>query len=472
MAVNVAWVIVRDALPRGLGRAAIVIAVALGLGLALAGCGNSNLTNPLTSTASIESPATPPAQGMAAAGTPAPATTVQQAETRIAEASAERVRQQGGIKVAVLLPLTGKGKSTEVANALKQAGELAMFDLNNPDIVLTAKDTKGTPEGARAAAEEAVQSGAELIIGPLFAKDVSAAAPVAQKAGVPMIALSSDQKVAGNGVYLLSFLAGQDVDRIVTYTIASGKRRFAGLVPDTPYGQIVEASFRDAVARHGGELVALERFPEGDPNAMLGPTEKIAELARTKTPKTKEQPEQLPVEPKIDALFIPAGAETMPTLAPILPYFEIDTEAVKVIGTGNWDYAEIGKEASLVKGWYPGPDPEGWRKFTERYAATYGAAPPRIASLAYDAVSLAVSLSKLPRGERYSAAQLTRPSGFAGVDGLFRLKGDGTCERGLAVLEVQKFGPRVIDPAPAVFVEPVETTASATPAGGAALPRF
>jgi hypothetical protein len=47
--------------------------------------------------------------------------------------------------------------------------------------------------------------------------------------------------------------------------------------------------------------------------------------------------------------------------------------------------------------------------------------------------------------------QLTRASGFAGIDGLFRLLPDGTCERGLAILEVREGGPVVIDPAPSSF---------------------
>jgi hypothetical protein len=62
-----------------------------------------------------------------------------------------------------------------------------------------------------------------------------------------------------------------------------------------------------------------------------------------------------------------------------------------------------------------------------------------------------VSLSQNARGQRYSAGQLTRASGFAGVDGLFRLLPDGTSERGLAILEFRPGGPAVIDPAPSSF---------------------
>lgn len=346
--------------------------------------------------------------------------------------------QHPSIKVAVLLPLSAGGDTRKVAQALKQAGELALFDFNNPAVQLVPKDTRGTVEGAAAAAQEAVAEGAELIIGPLFARSVTAAAPIAQRARVPMIAFSSDHQVAGNGVYLLSFLAGSDVLRIVSYAATQGKRRFAALFPKTDYGTVVREAFVKAVQATGGEIVATQVYPP-EANGMLEPVKEIAALAK------KGEPSQ------IDALFLPAGSDILPALAPLLPYFEIDTEAVKVIGTSGWDYTGVGREKSLIGGWFPAPDPRGWREFTKRYVDTYGEVPPRLASLAYDAVSLAVTLSQNPPGQRFTPEQLTRPSGFAGIDGLFRLRPDGTSERGLAILEVQRFGNRVIEEAPRTF---------------------
>lgn len=351
-------------------------------------------------------------------------------------------RERPSVKVALLLPLSAQGNTADVAKALKQAGELALFDFDDPDVTLMTKDTKGSAEGARAAAEAAVSDGAELIIGPLFAKSVKAAAPAAREAGIPVIAFSSDRSVAGDGVYLLSFLAGSDVPRIVDFAVSRGKRRFAALIPEGGYGDVAEKAFRAAVRDEGGELVALERLPK-DANGMMEPTKRVAGLATSS--EDSAQP------PRVDALFIPAGPESLPTIAALIPYYEIDTEQVQLLGTGLWDYSNIGKEEPLEGGWYPGPDPKGWRSFTQDYVETYDETPPRLASLAYDAVSLAVSLSGNPPGERYTREQLTRASGFSGVDGLFRLRRDGTSQRGLAILEVQRFDSRVIDPAPDSF---------------------
>jgi ABC-type branched-subunit amino acid transport system substrate-binding protein len=344
----------------------------------------------------------------------------------------------GGVKVAFLLPISGQGNAQGVAKALKQAGELALFDFDNPNVQLAPKDTLGTPDGARAAAQQAIKEGAELIIGPLFANEVAAVAPDAQKANVPVVAFSSDRKVAGNGVYLLSFLAGGDVPRIVSYAVSRGKKRFAALLPQTDSGRLMEQSFIAAVNQQGGQVVMVKTYPQ-DANGMIQPVREIAALGR------KGQP------PQIDALFMPGSSDTLPTIAPLLPASDFDSKAVTLLGTGSWDYAGVGKEEALVGGWFAAPDPKGWTEFTRRYVETYGDVPPRLASLAYDAVSLAVSLSNNPKGKRFSQGQLTRASGFAGIDGLFRLRPDGTSERGFAVLEVQRYGNEVIDVAPSAF---------------------
>jgi ABC-type branched-subunit amino acid transport system substrate-binding protein len=239
-------------------------------------------------------------------------------------------------------------------------------------------------------------------------------------------------------VYLLSFLAGSDVPRIVSYAASRGKKRFAALVPQTDSGRLVEQSFLAAVSQAGGKVVTVKSYPQ-DANGMAAPVREVAALAK------KGQ------TPEVDAILIAGGADNIPSLAPLLPSSEMDTQNVKLIGTGSWDYSGVGREEILTGGWFPAPDPKGWTDFTKRYADTYGDVPPRLASIAYDAVSLAVSLSNNPKGKRYTNTQLTRAAGFAGIDGLFRLRADGTSDRGFAILEVQRSSNEVIDVAPSSF---------------------
>lgn len=341
-------------------------------------------------------------------------------------------------KIAVLLPLTARGQAAPVANGLKQAAELALFEQNNPNVALIFKDTAGTIEGARAAAEGAAADGAVLILGPLYAQNVKAArtAPAAQH--IPMIAFSNDRTVAGPGTYLLGFLAEDEVDRIVAFAAGRGKRRFAALLPNDSYGRIVKRAFHAAVARSGGQVVAAQDYPPGT-TGLLSPARKLFE--RVRTAGERGQP--------VDAVFIPGGPDVLPSLAPLLNYANGNAMQIRFLGSGGWDYPSVGRNSMFVGGWYPAPDPRGWREFSKRFVKTFGSAPPRIASLSYDAVTIAVTLAQsYPKGQRYTPANLARPSGFIGVDGPVRLNGNGIPDRGLAILEVQKFGSQVIDPAP------------------------
>ena len=352
------------------------------------------------------------------------------------------------VKVVMILPLSGGGQTEIIAKAMKQAGEMALFEFDNPAVQLIVKDGKGTPEGSRAAAEEAVKVGAELIIGPLFAKSVAAVTPVARKANIPVIAFSSDRAVATRGTYLLSFIPGTDVPRIVSYASQQGRKRFAALIPDDAYGRLIESEFRQSVTRSGGTVVTVSHFPV-TANAMLDP------VKRTKEAIDAAQAAGQP----IDALFLPAGEESLPTIASLLKFKAIDTRSIKLLGLGGWNYANAGREPVLLGGWYAAPDPRGWHDFAQRFARTYKGVPPRIASVAFDAVSLALALSGGPAGNRYTEANLTRTSGFAGIDGLFRFQPSGLVERNFAVLEVQSFGSKLLDAPPSTFAAAPYTSA-------------
>ena len=342
------------------------------------------------------------------------------------------------VKIAVLLPLAGFDQSAAIAKSMKQAAEMALFERNDPNVQLIVKDDGGTVSGAQTAATQAVAEGAEIIVGPLFASAVPGAALVARQANVPVLALSNDVRVAGNGVYLMSFLVEQEVDRIVAFAASRGKRQLAALIPDNAYGQIVETAFRNAVARHGAAVRVLERYPLKS-NGMLKPAQRVMKAIN------HAKDAGLP----IDALFVPGGQESLPSLGPILAYAGLDQNSIQLLGTGAWDYPNVGREAALIGGWYAGPEPSAWNNFSERFTRTFGHAPPRIASLSFDAVGYAMTLAAESTGPQpFAAANITRLNGYVGVDGLVHLSPNGRPQRSLAVLEVQKFGTTIVDAAP------------------------
>jgi branched-chain amino acid transport system substrate-binding protein len=339
----------------------------------------------------------------------------------------------GQVKVALVLPLSAAGNAGAAAQSMKNAAEMALAEFTSPNIQLLIKDDAGTAQGAQTAAQQAVDEGAEIILGPLFAVSVGAVAQVARTRNIPVIAFSTDTSVASRGVYLLSFLPESDVERIVEYAVSQGKRSFAALVPENAYGSVVEAAFNQAVSKRGARIIALERYPL-DRQRMQDPVKRVAQAAN-----------------QADAIFIPDGADAVPLVAQSLAAAGIERRRIQLLGTGLWDDPRIFAESTLQGGWFAAPEAAGFRNFSSRYRARFGQEPVRTATLSYDAVSLIAALVKTQGPQRFSEQVLTNTSGFSGIDGIFRFRADGTNERGLAVLRVTSSGPQLISPPPKAF---------------------
>jgi ABC-type branched-subunit amino acid transport system substrate-binding protein len=339
----------------------------------------------------------------------------------------------GSIRVGLLLPLSGAGNAGVAAQSMRNAAELALVEFQNPNIQLLVKDDGSSPQGAQQAAQQAISEGAEIILGPLFGIAVPGAAQVARARNISVIAFSTDSSVAGRGVYLLSFLPESDVERIVGYAASTGKRSFAAMLPDNAYGTVVEGTFKQAASRRGGRIVAFERYG-ADRALMQTSARNIAQAL-----------------PQADTLLLADDGEALAGLTESLAGAGANLRNVQLLGTGLWDNPRVFANPALQGGLYAAPDPAGYRSFAGRYRAKYNQEPVRTATLAYDAVALVAALAKTQGPQRFSPEVLQNPSGFAGIDGLFRFKGDGTNERGLAIMRAGSGGAQVAAAAPRSF---------------------
>jgi ABC-type branched-subunit amino acid transport system substrate-binding protein len=336
----------------------------------------------------------------------------------------------GSVKVGLILPLSAGGNAGAAAQSMKFAAELALSEFLNPNLRLLIKDDAGSAQGAQQAAQQAIDEGAELILGPLFASSVPATAQATRAKGISVIAFSTDSSVAGRGVYLLSFLPESDVNRIVEYSASIGKRSFAAMLPENAYGNVVEAAFKQAVPKRGGRIVALEKYGSDRSAAARNVAQALGQA---------------------DALFLADDGDSVVTVADALAAAGANLQNVQLLGTGLWDNPRVFASSRLQNGLFAAPDPSGFRNFARRYQAKYSAEPVRTATLCYDAVALTAALSRTQGGQRFTSDVLQNPSGFAGVDGLFRFRPDGSNERGLAVMRVSSSAAAIAAASPKSF---------------------
>jgi branched-chain amino acid transport system substrate-binding protein len=323
----------------------------------------------------------------------------------------------GPAKVALLVPLSGA--NAELGQALLDATQLALFE----------------------------SAGDRMILGPLLAPEVEAVKPIAQEAHINVIAFSTVTSLAGGNTYLMGFLPRQEVVREVGYARERGLARFAALAPNSPYGHLMADALREVASGSGGSVTKIEFF---DPRAGdVSPA-----IQRLLPGGGEGSTAPSPVSPPVasfDALLLPEGGARLKQIAGQVKSASGSAKPVQLLGSGLWDTPDIGSDPVIVGGWFASSPPEARQDFERRFTATYGHNPPRLASLGYDAAALAAVLARGQAGEPFSQQAILNPSGFTGVDGLFRFTPNGVVQRGLAVLEVVPQGTTVVSPAPQSF---------------------
>ena len=325
----------------------------------------------------------------------------------------------GATLVGLLLPLSGN--SAALGNALLNAAQMALFEVGDGELTLLPFDSKGTAEGAAAAAQQAVGQHCEILVGPLFAAEMRAAAPVAESAHIPLLGFSADRSAAGHGAYVLGFLPGPQATAVADYAASQGKLRQAVLAPANDYGRAVVAELGRSAGPLGVTLGPIEYY---DPAALdLAPSFKKL-LAGRKTD-----------DPGFDALLLPDEGARLRRVGEQWAAQGVEAGKVALLGTMLWDDAKLADQPAFTGAWFAAAPATGFADFARRYAKAFGSSPPRLASLAYDAAALAMVLNRRAPHD-FSVGLLTNPQGFAGIDGLFRLTPDGLIERAFSIKQV------------------------------------
>ncbi|MFC6687876.1 penicillin-binding protein activator [Jhaorihella thermophila] len=342
------------------------------------------------------------------------------------------------VPVALLVPKgSAQPGDSVLAQSLENAARLAIADLGNVRIDLRVYDTAGEADAAAAAAKKAVGEGAKIILGPVYAQASNAAGLAVLNSRVNVLSFSNNTKIAGGNVFVLGPTFDNTAQRLVSFAQARGKGNILIVHSTDEAGRVGLEAIRKAIAANGGTLAGTVSYDLSQESVIAS-----VPVIRDMVASTGAQA----------IFFTSTTAGALPLFSQILPEAGVSTEEVQFIGLTRWDIPTQTLELPGVQGgWFALPDPAKDQQFRARYQAAYGAAPHPIGGLAYDGIAAIGALVSAGKADALTGAALTQPAGFQGVGGIFRLRPDGTNERGLAVATIQNRQVVVIDPAPTSF---------------------
>ncbi|EEW26873.1 penicillin-binding protein activator [Rhodobacter ferrooxidans] len=346
-----------------------------------------------------------------------------------------RVDTSAAVPVALLVP-GGSGQASDelLARSLQNAARLAISDLGNVKIDLRVYNTAGQPGQAQAMAAKAVDEGALIILGPVFAQEANAAGAAVAARGINVLSFSNNTDIAGGNVYVLGPTFQNTANRLATYAVRQGKSKIMVVHDRNTAGEAGRAAIQAGVTRAGGSVVSVSGY-EFSQNGIVAAMPGIATAAKT----TGAQ-----------AVFL--TADTAGALPLVTQLLRDNGVTAAFIGLTRWDIPAATLALPGVQGgWFALPDPSLYTQYQSRYQTAFGEAPHPISGLAYDGIAAIGALIKQGNSNALTGAALTQGSGFVGVSGIFRLRADGTNERGLAVAQISNNQLVVIDAAPRSF---------------------
>lgn len=379
---------------------------------------------------------------------------------------------EGGAAVAIgiLLPLSGR--DGELGRTMLNGATMAVFDHAAPGFTFKPYDTGGTPAGAAEAARAALGDGARLLLGPLFAHSVAAVAPLAAQAGVNVIAFTNDRAAAGRRVFVLGHRPEPQIRAVVAYAGSRGIRSFAAMIPTGRFGAQAAVAADSAAWEAGVRLHEIVAYEDDVPSIDRA----VRQLARYDIRKAqleqyreglrkRDDAESLAIlehlknretmgDVGFDAILVPSGTNPVYAIAARLPYYDIPSDRVRMLGISTWDRLELRYEPALQGAWYASPATELRSLFLRRFADAFGKAPGPLAALAYDAAAVAALLGRRRDGADFSTGALLDARGFEGASGLFRFRADGLSERSYAIMEVGADGVKQVSAASRTFGAP------------------
>jgi hypothetical protein len=309
----------------------------------------------------------------------------------------ERAYSSEKIKIGLMVPLTGEYKS--IGKSILNATKLAINKINNDNVLIVPKDTKGNPEITLKVAKELRDNDVKIVIGPLFYKNLIYLDELNQ-----MIFLTLSNKVLETPTNVIS--AGINAESQIN-TIKKFKKKFnlertIFLIPDSDYKLEIENAIKQTKLKLKDKFIYdtdptkltsqienLTRYPQRKQNLL----DEIKRIENSDDPNKEKKIENLMKKDTLgginfDSVIIADFDESLKSVATSLLYTDISSKRINYIGLNQWFDRSLINEKSLHPFYFPSINRDNYEEYKKEYFDIFDEEPNQISFVSYDLVGL------------------------------------------------------------------------------------
>ena len=340
------------------------------------------------------------------------------------------------LRVGVFVDLSGRTSS--FGHSTLNGVKLAAAEINTHQetegrrVELIIEDDLGRPEEAATVVQRLIDHKAiNALLGEVISSNALAAAPIAQRAKVPMITSATHPAITQVGTYIFrtSYIDPFQGQALAQFAIRSLKAKRVACLVDTSsdYSESLATAFEKHLISEGGQILTKQTYTQGDKDFT-------AQLVTIKALKP-------------DVVFVPGYYDEVGLIAKQAKQIGLDKHLLGGDGWDNkllWDLGDNALNGSYITHQYAVDNPVPANKeFVAKYKAHYGVEPDAQAALGYDALKLLADAVKRANNTTHGPAlreALAGTRSFEGTTGRITLDENRNASRAVILrLEDGKF---------------------------------
>ena len=306
------------------------------------------------------------------------------------------------IKIGLLVPLTGEDK--EIGHQIIKSTRIALKDINSLKLEIYPKDTASNPNKTLKSAYELKEEGVQIVIGPVFYKNLINLKEVEDLIFVSLTnkTLNLSKNIISGGVNATSQL-----NAIKKFIESTEIKKTIFLTPKLDYEVEIKKAIKQSKIKYykhylyDTEPTKLTAQIEKITNYKIRKQNLLDEIKRVENSELVDKEKQLEKLKKrytignvnFDSVIISDFDESLKSVVTSLLYTDVSPKKKFIITFNQWFDESLLKENSIQPIYYPSINKKNLEKFQNKFHKEFGEYPNYLSLLSYDLVGLVYYLS-------------------------------------------------------------------------------
>ena len=310
--------------------------------------------------------------------------------------------EENKVKIGLLVPLSGE--NAKIGEQIVKATRLALKDINSDKLEIFPKDTQSDPNKTLRSAIELDKLGIELVIGPVFYKNL---AYLDEVKNLTFLSFTNKTLNLPKNVISTGINSTSQLNTIKKFIKLNEIKKTIFLIPDLDYDLEIKQGIKKSKIKtqkqysYDIEPTKLTKQIEGITNYEIRKQNLIDEITRLENSDDRNKEKKIKnLEKKytignvnFDSVIIADFDESLKSVITSLLYTDVYPKDKYFITFNQWFDESLLNETALQPIYYPSINKKNLEEFKKKFLEQFNEKPNHISLLSYDLVGLIYYLS-------------------------------------------------------------------------------